>query len=253
MMVRVSSASEISVDELFATSDDPFIRHQVIRATTKRAWRRGRAVVISGGRGRPEEIPAGPVYTCLGPRADLGPLMRDVAATAESAWRVTNESAADDVVPEVWRRPAAKRWHWMLTTEPPPVDSAQAVEEVTDTDEINAVLDQAIADSHARPTTPGIEVWLGVRRDSRLLGVGALIRLPDGTGHLRGVGVSESSRGHGIGTAISAALTRRGFVTGAGLCTLGVYTDNAPAIAMYASLGYRVHHTFTAGAVDPSR
>jgi hypothetical protein len=31
-MARVSSSHEISIEELFATSDDPFVRHQVVRA-----------------------------------------------------------------------------------------------------------------------------------------------------------------------------------------------------------------------------
>ena len=54
-----------------------------------------------------------------------------------------------------------------------------------------------------------------------------------------------------MGTAISAALTRRGFANGSSQCTLGVYTDNPTAIAMYQRLGYRTVHTFTSGEVSP--
>lgn len=248
----MGTVREIGLDELFAVSSDPFVRHQVDPATAKRAWVHGDAVVISGGRGRPAEVPAGPVYTCLGPASELGPLMRQVAEVAEPAWRVTNVSESDPHVPLRWQRPAPHRWHWMLTTAPPDVAAELAeveVVEVTDADEINRVLDQANADSFARPGVAGVEAWLGAQSDGVLLGVGALLRLPDGTGHLRGVGVLPAARGRGVGTAISAALTRRGFDNGSTVCTLGVYTDNAAGVAMYRRLGYQVVHTFTSGAV----
>jgi GNAT superfamily N-acetyltransferase len=242
---------EIDLDELFATTSDPFVRHQVDPATATRAWVRGDAVVISGGRARPGEVPVGPVYTCLGPVAGLAALMRHVAAVARPAWRVTNVTESDPHVPPQWHRPAPHRWHWMLTSKLPDAHAPTGidVDDVTDPDEINRVLDLANADSHARPGTAGVEAWLGARRDGALLGVGALMRLPDGTGHLRGVGVLPTARGLGVGTAISVALTRRGLANGSTVCTLGVYTDNAIAIAMYRRLGYDVVHTFTSGAV----
>jgi ribosomal protein S18 acetylase RimI-like enzyme len=245
----VAGIREIELGDLFAVTEDPFVRHQVDPDAAKRAWVNRRATVISGGRGRPREVVAGPVYTCIGPVEDLEPLMRHVAEIAEPAWRVTNVTEADAAVPPSWRRPRAHRWHWMLTRIEPPAALAEQVEAVADVEEIDAVLDAANADSFARPGAPGIELWAGVRDAGRLVGVGALMRLPDGTGHLRGVGVLPSARGRGIGTAISAALTLRGFANGSDLCTLGVYTDNAAAIAMYERLGYSTVHTFTSGVV----
>jgi GNAT superfamily N-acetyltransferase len=251
-MAIVGTVGEISLEELFATTPDPFIRHQVDPAMAKRAWVNGAAVVISGGRGRPGEVPVGPVYTCLGPVPDLAALMVHVAAVAEPAWRVTNVSESDQQVPPQWHRPAPHRWHWMITSATSALPNSPVgidVDDVTDPDEINRVLDRANADSFARPGAAGVEAWLGARRDGVLLGVGALMRLPDGTGHLRGVGVLPTARGLGVGTAISAALTRRGFANGSTVCTLGVYTDNAVAISMYQRLGYEIVHTFTSGAV----
>jgi ribosomal protein S18 acetylase RimI-like enzyme len=245
----VDGAREISLEELFAATSDPFIRHQVDPAAAKHAWVHGDAVVVSGGRGRPGEVPVGPVYTCIGPVSELAPLMREVAAVAEPAWRVTNVSASDPHVPPTWHRPGPHRWHWMLTATPPGESDGIEVTDITDADEINRVLDRANADSHARPGAAGVETWLGARRQGALLGVGALMRLPDGTGHLRAVGVLPEARGLGLGTAISVALTRRGFANGSTVCTLGVYTDNAVAIAMYRRIGYHFVHTFTSGAV----
>ena len=250
-MGDVHAIREVGIGDLFAHTTDPFVRHQVDPTSAKRAWVHGRATVISGGRGRPQEAPPGPVYTCVGPPEDLAPLMRHVAQSAQPAWRVTNVMEADGLVPPLWTRSAVHRWHWMLTHDVPALIDAERAEPVVDADEINAVLDAANADSFARPGAPGIEVWLGVRNTRRLLGVGALMRLPDGTGHLRGVGVLEEARGRGIGTTISAALTRRGFANGSDVCTLGVYTDNVAAVAMYKRLGYATVHTFTSGVVTP--
>jgi GNAT superfamily N-acetyltransferase len=250
-MALVGRIRDTGLDELFATTSDPFVRHQVDPGAARGAWVNGGAVVISGGRGRPAEGPVGPVYTCIGPAPELAPLMLHVAAVAEPAWRVTNVSESDPHVPPQWQRPAPHRWHWMLTSTLPDSLGGFDIEDVTDADEINQVLDLANADSFARPGIAGVETWLGARRDGALLGVGALMRLPDGTGHLRGVGVLPSARRLGVGTAISAALTGRGLANGSSVCTLGVYTDNPTAISMYRQLGYEVVHTFTSGAVKP--
>jgi ribosomal protein S18 acetylase RimI-like enzyme len=84
--------------------------------------------------------------------------------------------------------------------------------------------------------------------DDVLTGVGAVERMHDGTGHLRGVTVRPAYEGRGLGRALSAALTRLAIVP-TGVATLGVYTDNARAIGLYTSLGYGVAHTFTSGEV----
>ena len=246
---------EITVEQLMAGTTDAFVRHQVDPAMVHRVWARGKAVVISGGRGRPGEKTSGPVFTCVGPTAALRTLMQEVAAVAAVPWRVTNESRADADVPRQWHRPAPRSWHWMLTDALPPETDAGRVEviEVTDHDRIDAVLDESNADSFARPGSAGVESWLGAVRNGDLVAVGALMRLPDGTGHLRGIGVLPAARGTGVGTSLSAALTRLGMSNGASVCTLGVYTDNAVAVRMYERLGYQVVHTFTSGAVEPSK
>ena len=247
-----AAVKETTVAELLASTADPFVRHHVDPALVRAVWTLGDAVVVSGGRGRPGEVTPGPVFTCVGPAADLVPLMAAVATSEPPPWRVTNSIAVDAQVPAGWARPGVHGWHWMLTETCPDESAAADTVVVTDADEIDAVLDVSLADSFARPGAPGIETWVGVRREGRLLGVGALMRLPRGAGHLRGIGVLPEARGRGIGTAISAALTRRGIATGPGVCTLGVYTDNPTAIAMYERLGYRTVHTFTSGQVVPA-
>lgn len=70
-----------------------------------------------------------------------------------------------------------------------------------------------------------------------LLACGAIQRLPSGVAHLGGIVVARHARRRGLGRAISAALTRR-VIEAEGVCTLGLYSDNAAAHRLYDSLGY---------------
>ena len=114
---------------------------------------------------------------------------------------------------------------------------------------MNALLDAFAPDAHARPGSPRVESWLGMRMDGVLLAVGALARQHDRTGHLRAVTVAPEVRGRGIGRELSAALTLAALHGGSGVATLGVYVDNLPAVAIYRRLGYDVVHTFASGPV----
>jgi ribosomal protein S18 acetylase RimI-like enzyme len=239
---------EIGVAELFGSVEDPFVRHHMDPRHTRRAWVLGRAVVVDGTRARPRDVPAGPVFTCLGPAVELAELMGRVAAAVPAPWRLSVEVAAYDAVPDEWRQRSHHRWHWMTTRVAP--DPVPAAEVVASAAEVDAVLDVANPDSFARPGTDGVDAWLGLRSaGGGLVGVGAVLRMSDRTGHLRGVSVLPSARGRGLGTTLSAALTARAQVGGSGVATLGVYVDNVPAMAIYTGLGYAVAHTFASGPV----
>ena len=240
---------EIGVSELFGSVEDPFVRHHMDPQHTRRAWVLGRAVIVDGTRARPRDVPAGPVFTCLGPVDDLAELMGRVSTEVPAPWRLSVEVAAYDAVPDEWRQRSHHRWHWMTTEAAPyPVPSAEVL---GDAAEIDALLDIANQDSFARPGTNGVDAWLGLRSPGGgdLVGVGAVLRMSDRTGHLRGVSVLPSARGRGLGTALSAALTAHALVDGSGVATLGVYVDNAPAMAIYTGLGYSIAHTFASGPV----
>jgi GNAT superfamily N-acetyltransferase len=227
--------------------DDPFVRHQLDHSGVEAVWRHDDALVVQGG--RPRHDATGPVFTAFGPANSLAPLMAEVAEEAAPAYRVTVVAHAAAHLPPTWRHRDPHRWHWMLTRSMPP-GPGLPVEEVDATDEVEALLDLAQPDAHARPGTPGIESWLGVRERGALVAVGALLRQPDGTGHLRAVSVHPAHRGRGVGLGLSAALTRRALAGRSGVATLGVYTDNAPALATYTRLGYTTGHTFVSGPVS---
>jgi ribosomal protein S18 acetylase RimI-like enzyme len=227
--------------------DVPFLRHQVDPARVRGAWRLGAAVVLE----QEPHLPGadGSVVMALGPPADVAPLAAEVAGTIAAPWRVSVEEASLSSLPGAWQPASPARWHGMLTREPAAssYDEGVAVLEIDDAAAIDAVLDEAQPSAHARPGSPGIECWLGVHDGSGLVAAGALVRMPDGTGHLRAVSVLPSARGRGLGLALSAALTRRALAGSSGVATLGVYADNAVAIGMYERLGYEVVHRFASG------
>ena len=250
-MSAVTRTREVSATELADVSELPFVRHQVDPAATLRAWVRGRAAVVESSRIRPGQSDDRPVMTCLGPPEDLVPLMATLADAGERPGRVSVEDASYDAVPAAWAFTRHGHWHWMLSARPCAAPTVP-VEEVDDPAEVDAVLDEANPGSFARPGSPGVEAWLGIREGGRLVATGALTREHDGTGHLRGVTVLPEHAGRGLGRALSAALTLRAQAGRSGLATLGVYVDNAPAVAIYRRLGYAVVHTFSSGPVTPT-
>lgn len=243
---------EISADELMKAVADPFIRHQIDPRRVERVWCLGGAVVVRGGRAH-RAAPRGALLTGLGPAEDLRPLMAEVdRALDEPPGRFTVDSAARHGLPQRWRFPGLRTWSWMVTTARPTTTARHPVEVATDAAEIDAVLDRAMPSSHARPHSPGIEAWLGVRHRGRLVGVGALERMPDRTGHLRGISVLPEERGRGVGLSLSHSLTLRALEHGSGVATLGVYSDNASAIGLYRRLGFTERHRFCSGGLVPA-
>ncbi|WP_299050698.1 GNAT family N-acetyltransferase [uncultured Nocardioides sp.] len=226
---------------------DPFLLHHVAPDAVRRVWRRGDAAVVEMERAVADGVRV--MTAGVGPAADLDPLLAEVAGTADRPWRLFVDETSAGALPPAWRPAEPHSWHWMLTRQAPAaVAGEDAVEVVDDAAAVTAVLDVAMPETHARPGTPGLECWLGVRdADGTLAGVGAVARQPDGTGNLRGIAVLPSYGGQGLGTALSAALTRRALAGASGVATLGVYVDNAAALRVYTRLGYATRHTFYSG------
>ena len=58
------------------------------------------------------------------------------------------------------------------------------------------------------------------------------------------VTVAEHSRRRGLGTAVMAALGRWARERGGRRCLLQVVETNAPALSLYARLGFTEHHRY---------
>lgn len=241
---------EIDPAGLVATSEHPFVRHQVDPADTPLVLALGDALVVDGNRNRTGPTDGRPSLWVLGPPSDVARLTALAVDRIEPPGRVSVEEAAYDALPPAWQYPTSGQWHWMLTHDEPAAHPLEpSVVETDDADAIDALLDVANPGSFARPGARGIECWLGVpdpADPATLLAAGALYRDPSGAGHLRSVSTHPGAAGRGLGTAVSAALTRRALAR-SGTATLGVYVDNAPALAVYARLGFRTHVTFRSG------
>jgi predicted GNAT family acetyltransferase len=61
---------------------------------------------------------------------------------------------------------------------------------------------------------------------------------------LTGVTVLARERGRGLGLAVTAYLTRQA-IEESGVCTLGMYSDNAVARRVYHGLGYTGDHLWS--------
>ena len=233
--------------------DDPFLRWRLDPDTIDRVHRHGDAVLVEQRLDRHGEPVTGPTLLCLGPAADLAPLVDDaVRRIGEIPHQLSIEHDAAHLLPSTWRWQRRRVWVWMWTREQPaPVQGEEQVLPLAGPElaEADAVLDAANPDSHGRPGGGGEQRWLGVRdSDNRLVATGGMFVLSTGIGHLRGITTLPLARRRGIGTALSAGLTRLGLEHG-GVCTLGAYRDNTAAIVMYRRLGFHLAHTFSSGTL----
>src|SRR5699024_6290076 len=115
-------------------------------------------------------------------------------------------------------------WEWMWTQQaPPPLIAEARLLRLDDVADATEILDFSAAHSPTAEGEPGTglsEVWIGARDEAgRLIAAGAMQRLPSGVPYLAGIVVHTAHRGQGLGTAVTAALTRAG-LDDAGVCAL---------------------------------
>ena len=242
---------------LLADCADPMVQHQLDPTQVRRAWLAGTAVVVEHGVSWPDAPHGATALLCLGTPSRLDPLVAAVADVVTDPWRVVVETSSEAALPPTWRPADPTRWHWM-TTRTAPDRPATSVVELTGPDalaEVEALRERA---DPARLPIPTAECWYAVREAGEageageVVAAGALVRHRDGTGQLRAITTAPAHRGRGHATDVSARLTRRALEGGSGVATLGVYTDNLRAIAVYRRLGYDVAHTLASGLVGPT-
>lgn len=146
--------------------------------------------------------------------------------------------------PPGWQVGRSDRWAFMWTERArdlPPAPSGLV--ELDDHADARRIEDFGLTHNPVFEGFPGrgdARLWLGAEDAAgELCAVGAVHALGSGAPHLAGIVVRTDLRGSGIGTGLTAELTRRA-VAEHGVCTLGVYSDNAVALGLYHRLGYAV-------------
>ncbi|MGO1974477.1 MAG: GNAT family N-acetyltransferase [Propionibacteriaceae bacterium] len=246
-MERITSHADL----LTRSGDDPWVRwvveddlptevwvHRDVALVERVGWRRGFWVApLRPACDAPMPDEAERVRSALTQLRDGGHLTR---LRSQSVSTVQEHRA---IAHQVLDLSTGGDWDWMWTTDPPPRHPVEVqvvpLDDRRDAEEINTFSARHNARIWAAAGTGRLVHWLGVR-DSHgaLIAVGGSEREASGAPHLAGIVTDTALRGQGLGTAVSAALTRWALVD-FGACTLGMYSDNTVARRVYERLGYR--------------
>lgn len=226
---------------LEATGRHPFVRWEVTPDLADTWWAAAGAVAFQRTRKQVRRT-----VSVLGPDQGVAALLDHLPAIAASvaperrALSVSVPQHLEACLRERYRVLEGGDWEWFHTTtapgELPSYDRVVALDDVARADEVVAFL---AAHSPTADTEPGRgERWFAVEQpDGALAAVAAWGTTRAGAPHLSSVAVDTRLRGQGLGRTIVGAVTRRA-VQEAGVCTLGMYSHNTVARALYLSLGY---------------
>lgn len=193
--------------------------------------------------------------------AGTNPVARDGASTGDSRLHASLPAGWVSSLPEgfasVFEIAVGRDWDWMWTEDAPP---AQPAEEAVswlgngDEQEIRSLLHEVSPGASTWPGDDRARRWAGLRApDGRLAAILADTSRHDAVGEVSSVATAYGYRGRGYAAALVAWTTRRFFVEGAELATLGMYADNATARRLYERLGYHCDHHFTGATLVTAR
>lgn len=248
---------------LAATGGHPFVRWEVTADRAETWWQAGDAVAFLRTR-RSNRLTLNllgddPGVTALvGHLPDVVDIVETLGAQQLSHSRTGDRTVSVSLPPhlehllqERFRVGAGGDWEWFHTTtapsEDPPLRAVRPLDDRARADEVTAFLER---NSPTADTPPGQgERWVAIMNDDgSLAAVTAIGRTPVGAPHLSSVAVDQRLRGLGLGRAIVAAATRQA-VLEEGICTLGMYSHNDVARALYLSLGYELDCAWASRAV----
>lgn len=231
------------------TDGDPFVRWgvpdppggQVLAGAgavgIERTGRRGRGMwVIPHSGGGPAQVLALLRALAAGPVGELG--LVNLSVPQEYA----------DQLAQTFALGPGGEWDWMWTTQVPGSvageDRLVRLDDSADAAEIEAFSAVHSPTGEGDPGTGRTKLWLGIRSPGgELIAVGAMQSLDSGVPHLAGIVTHTQHRSQGLGRAVTAGLTRAALAEH-GVCTLGMYSANPPARAVYHSLGYRTAYAW---------
>ena len=164
--------------------------------------------------------------------------------------RVTVPQGTPAELPPAYRLQNPVDWDFRWTPRAPErVPGEQAVEWLRGQDEpkVAELLDLASRRTSARPGDADVRRWAGIGgAGGRLDACAADASAAPGVGHISAIATRPECRGLGLGTAITAWVTRQLLVE-FDIVTLGLYADNPTARRLYDRLGYVDEHHFTSG------
>jgi ribosomal protein S18 acetylase RimI-like enzyme len=160
------------------------------------------------------------------------------------------------LLPRGLRPPRYEDWDWFWTngmaTAPLPGEAFVHWLTPQADEEIAALLDSDSPRHSARPGEHFVRRWCGIRDETgALIACAAHVEYVVGVPHLASIVTRNDRRRMGLGSAVTAWLTRRLLDEGLPLVTLGMYADNDVARRVYGRLGYRLEHRFSSGRLDP--
>lgn len=236
----LTSAAEV----LLATDHDPYVRGS-LRNPQVTGWT-GHGAVAWRATDAQERVG---YLMMLGDPPDVAALISDLLGEIPHNTRVTMPRGTPPLLP-AWVAVDGNDWEFWWTSSPLAEQPGEDRVEVVSAEEVAALLPVASPTASAQPDDPGVRRWVGVRGPDGLLACAADTSGATGVGHLSSIAVHPSARGQGLGSAVTASLTRRLFEEGCDLVTLGMYADNTAGFALYGSLGMHNDHHFTSGPLQ---
>ena len=233
-------------DLLAATAESAFIRYDIPAPLDHAAYAWGDAVAL------PRQTHTRRLgLLVLGPPDDAGAVVGAMAREGLHPADLTGVTVQRGALPAVAAHLAVgegNEWEWMhAVAAPPRVPAEDRLVPLTEEDlpDIAVLLAEANPRTDARPFEYPGQHWVGVRDgEGRLVACGARETNVAGFPILAGITVHPAERGTGLGLAVTAHLTRSA-VTEEGVCTLGMYSDNAVARRVYHGLGYTGDHLWS--------
>ena len=240
MATVLTSAAEV----LVATDHDPYVRGS-LRHPQVSGWA-GHEAVLWRATDAEERVPY--VMTHGAPHA-VALLVEELLAELPHQTRITLPRGTAPLLP-AWVAIDGTHWDfWWYDAAPDLRAGEERVTEVA-AEEVAVLLPLASPTASAQPDDPAVRRWVGVRGPDGLLACAADTSAATGVGHLSSIAVHPDARGQGLGTAVTAALSRTIFAEGCDLVTLGMYATNDAGRAMYRGLGMKDDHLFTSGPLQ---
>ena len=235
----LTSAAEV----LVATGHDPFARSS-LRRPLVRGWM-GEGATAWVGADPHERVP---YLSALGAPEVVGALIGELVPELPPRQRVSLPRGSAAHLP-AWVGLDGTDWDFRwLKAAPPGQPGEERVVPVEDEEAVRALLDRSSPTASALPGDEQVRRWVGLLdEEGRLEACAADTSTVPGVGHLSSIAVDPAHRGRGLGSAVTAALTRELLAGGCELVTLGMYATNTAGRAMYDRLGFADEHRITSG------